>query len=45
MPELYLHTAISLENVGEREQAKGFFQYLIDNYPNTKSASIAKKRI
>ncbi len=45
MPVLYLHTAISLANSGEKEQAKGFFQYIIDNYPNTKSASIAKKRI
>ncbi|SFV53586.1 TPR repeat containing exported protein; Putative periplasmic protein contains a protein prenylyltransferase domain [hydrothermal vent metagenome] len=45
MPILYLHTAISLDRVGEKEQAKGFFQYVIDNYPNTKSASIAKKRI
>lgn len=45
MPVLYLHTAISLNKIGENEQAKGFFQYLIDNYPNSKSASIAKKRI
>jgi len=45
MPLLYLHTAISLSNIGEQEQAKGFFQYVIDNYPNTKSASIAKNRM
>jgi len=45
MPVLYLHTAISLAKTGEREQAQGFFQYVIDNYPNTKSASLAKKRI
>jgi len=42
---LYLHTAISLDKNGEREQAKGFYQYLIDNYPNTKASYIAKKRI
>ena len=45
MPVLYLHTAISLANSGEKDQAQGFYQYVIDNYPNTKSASIAKKRI
>ena len=45
MAVLYLHTAISLAKSGEKEQAQGFFQYVIDNYPNTKSASIAKKRI
>ena len=45
MAVLYLHTAIALYKSGEREQAQGFFQYVIDNYPNTKSASIAKKRM
>jgi len=45
MDVLYLHTAISLDKSGEREQAKGFFQYLIDNYPNTKASFIAKKQI
>jgi TolA-binding protein len=45
MPVLYLHTAISLAKNGEKEQAKGFYQYVIDNYPNTKASSIAKKRI
>ena len=45
MAVLYLHTAISLDKSGEKEQAKGFFQYVIDNYPNTKASSIAKKRI
>ncbi len=45
MPVLYLHTAISLDKVGQKEQAKGFYQYVIDNYPNTRSASIARKRL
>jgi len=45
IPRLYLHTAISLSNSGEEEQAKGFFKYIIENYPNTKSAYIAEKRI
>ena len=42
---LYLHTAISLDKSGKRDQAQGFYQYVIDNYPNKKSASIAKNRI
>ncbi len=45
MKVLYLHTAISLLKTGEREQAKNFFQFVIDNYPNTKVAKIAKKYI
>jgi len=45
MAVLYLHTAISLDKSGEREQAKGFYQYVIDNYPSQKSATIARKRI
>ncbi len=45
MPVLYLHTAISLDKTGQKEQAKGFYQYVIDNYPNTRSASIARKRL
>ena len=45
MPVLYLHTAISLDKTGQKEQAKGFYQYVIDNYPNTRSATIAQKRL
>lgn len=45
MSVLYLHTAISLDKIGEKSQAKAFYQYVIDNYPNTRSASIAKKRL
>jgi len=45
MDVLYLHTAISLDKNGEKEQAKGFYQYVIDNYPTKKSASIARKRM
>jgi TolA-binding protein len=43
MKVLYLHTAISLYRLGEKEQARKFFEFVIDNYPNTKSAEIAKK--
>jgi len=45
MPILYLHTAISLERDGQIEQAKNFFQFVIDNYPNTKASEIAKKNL
>lgn len=45
MDILFLHTAISLDNIGEKAQAKSFYQHVIDNYPNKKSASIAKNRI
>ena len=45
MPVLYLHTAISLDKTGQKAQAKGFYQYVIDNYPNTRSAKIAQKRL
>ncbi len=45
MDILFLHTAISLEKSGDRQQAKTFYQYVIDTYPNKKSASIARNRI
>ena len=45
MPVLYLHTAIALEKTGQKSQAKGFFQYVIENYPKTRSASIARKHL
>ncbi len=45
MKVLYLHTAISLSKIGEKEQARNFFQFVIDNYPNTKVAQIAKRNL
>lgn len=45
MKILYLHTAISLSRTGQESQAKGFFQFVIDNYPNTKASDIAKKNL
>jgi len=45
MDVLYLHTAISLDKIGEKEQAKSFYQYVISTYPNKKSASIARNRL
>jgi TolA-binding protein len=45
MPVLMLHTAISLDRVGQKSQAKLFYQNVIDNYPSTKSATIAQNRL
>ena len=45
MDVLFLHTAIALDKNGEKEQAKSFYQHVIDTYPNKKSASIAKNRM
>jgi TolA-binding protein len=45
MKVLYLHTAISLARTGQEDKAKGFFQFVVDNYPNTKAAEIAKKNL
>jgi len=45
MDVLLLHTAISLDKSGEREEAKYFYETIIENYPGKKSAAIAKKRV
>lgn len=45
MAVLYLHTGISLSRIGESSQARDFFQYVIDNYPSTKSAEIARNNL
>lgn len=45
MDVLFLHTAISLDKSGKKDQAKSFYQHVIDNYPNRKAASIARKRM
>ena len=45
MDVLYLHTAIALDKTGQREQAKAFFQHVVDNYPNGRAAQIAKRRL
>jgi TolA-binding protein len=45
MKVLYLHTAIALARTGQNDQAKGFFQFVVDNYPGTRAADIAKKNL
>lgn len=42
---LLLHTAISLEKTGDKAQAKTFYKNIINNYPDKKSAKIAKERL
>ncbi|WP_457608192.1 tetratricopeptide repeat protein [Nitratifractor sp.] len=45
MDRLLLHTAIALEKSGDREQARNFFQAIVDGYPGTSSAREAKKHL
>lgn len=45
MDVLFLHTAISLDKSGQKEQAQTFYQHVIDTYPNKKAASIARNRM
>ncbi|WP_300364453.1 tetratricopeptide repeat protein [Hydrogenimonas sp.] len=45
MPTLLLHTAISFERIGDKKQAKEFYESLVQLYPDSKSASIAKKNL
>lgn len=42
---LLLHTAVSLENTGDKGQAKAFYENIIENYPGKKTAEIAKQRL
>ena len=42
---LLLHTAISLEKTGDKGQAKTFYKNIADNYPDKKSAKIAKEKL
>jgi len=42
---LLLHTAISLEKTGEKQQAKVFYNNIIENYPTKKTARIAKDKL
>jgi len=42
---LLLHTAIALEKTGDKSQAKTFYKNIINNYPDKKSAKIAKEKL
>ena len=43
MDRLLLHTAFALRKSGEKTQARNFFQAIVDGYPGTASARVAKK--
>ena len=45
MPTLLLHSAISFENTKDKENAKNFYSTLIDLYPSSSEAGIAKKNL
>jgi len=45
MPTLLLHTAISLGRLGRKREAKEFYETLIQLYPNSKSAVVARKNL
>ncbi|NOR56290.1 MAG: tetratricopeptide repeat protein [Sulfurovum sp.] len=42
---LLLHTAISLDKTGKKDQAKVFYENIIENYPEKKTAKIARRRV
>ncbi|MDM5271080.1 hypothetical protein PGH07_02685 [Sulfurovum sp. zt1-1] len=42
---LLLHTGIALENTGKKDQAKLFYQNIVDNYSGNNSAKIAKEKL
>ena len=43
MPTLLLHTAISLDRLGKKQEAKKFYESVVKLYPKSKAAKIAKK--
>jgi TolA-binding protein len=45
MPTLLLHSAISFENTKDKENAKNFYNTLVELYPDSSEASIAKKNL
>jgi TolA-binding protein len=45
MDRLLLHTGLSLEKGGDRDQAKRFFQAIVDGYPGKASAKVAKRHL
>ncbi|QOY53948.1 tetratricopeptide repeat protein [Candidatus Sulfurimonas marisnigri] len=45
MDILMLHTAISMDNTGDRKNSKTFYNAVITKYPNSSSAKIAKNKL
>lgn len=45
IPTLMLHTAISMEESGDKKNAKIFYDAVLSKYPDSKESQIAKKRV
>jgi TolA-binding protein len=45
MDTLLLHTAISLDKIGEKSKARSFYENIIENYKGKKTAHMAKVRL
>jgi TolA-binding protein len=45
MPTLLLHSAISFEKLNDKENAKSFYATLVDLYPSSSEAKIAKTNL
>jgi TolA-binding protein len=42
---LLLHSAISLEKIGDKQQAKNFYEMIIETYPKKQTATTARDRL
>lgn len=42
---LLFHTAVSLENSGKKDEAKAFYQNIVDNYQDKKTAKLSQDRL
>ncbi|QKF67738.1 Tol-Pal system protein YbgF [Arcobacter venerupis] len=45
MPTLLLHSAISFEKTKDKDNAKSFYSTLVDLYPNSNEAKVAKQNL
>lgn len=45
MPELMLYTAISMDNTGDKTNAKNFYNAVIQKFPESNEAKTAKKQL
>jgi TolA-binding protein len=45
MPVLMLHTAISMDETGDKKNAKTFYEAVISSYPDSTSAKTAKNKL
>ena len=45
MPNLMLHSAISMEKTGDKKHARAFYKAIVSKYPQSKEAKEAKKHL